>query len=98
LLLQEFQLEIKDKAGAENLVVDHLSRLDNGKSGNPLSDCFADETLYAIIDRLPWYADMVNYIVTKIFPIDLSRAEKEKIRNIMLGMSHIYGNFVEIGL
>ena len=60
LLLQEFQLEIKDKPGAENLAADHLSRLDNGESGNPLNDCFPYETLYALIDRLPWYADMVN--------------------------------------
>jgi len=74
-LLQEFQLEIKDKPGA-----DHLSRLDNGKSGNPLSDYFPDETLYDITNSLPWYADIVNYIVTKAFPIDLSGAEKEKIR------------------
>jgi len=47
---------------------------------NPFSDCLPDETLYAITDRLPWYADMVNYIVTKTFCIDLSRAQKEKIR------------------
>ena len=67
-------MEIKEKLGAENLVVDHLSRLDNGKSWNPLSDCFPDETLYAITDRLPWYADIVNYIVTKTFHIDLSGA------------------------
>jgi len=73
-------LQIKDKLGAENLVADHLSRLDNGQSGNPLSDCFPDETLYAITNRLPWHADMVNYIVIKTFPIDLSKAQKEKIR------------------
>ena len=80
LLLQKFQLEIKDKPGAKNLVVDHLSRLDNEESGNPLSDCFPNETLYAITDRLPWYANIVNYIVTKTFPIDLSIAQKENIR------------------
>lgn len=29
LLLQEFDVEVKDKNGLENLVVDHLSRLEN---------------------------------------------------------------------
>ena len=80
LLLKEFQLEIRDKLGLENLVANHLSRLDKGESGKPLSDCFPDETLYAITDRVPWYVDIVNYILTKTFPIDLSRAQKEKIK------------------
>jgi len=80
LILQEFQLEIKDKPRAENLVVDYLSTLDNEESGNPLNDCFPNKTLYTITDRLIWYADMVNYMVTKTFSIDLSKAQKEKIR------------------
>ena len=71
LLLQEFQLKIKDKLGAENLFADHLSRLETEESGGPFSDCFSDKTLYAVSSRLPWYTDIVNYIVTTTFPIDV---------------------------
>jgi len=73
-------LKIKDKSRDKNLAADHLSRVESGESGSPFTDCFPDETLYAVTSRLPWYADIVNYIVTKTFLIDLTRAEKEKIR------------------
>jgi len=45
-----------------------------------LSDYFPDEALHAITDRLPLYADMVNYMVGKTFLKDLSRAQNENIR------------------
>ena len=64
---------------SRKLIVDHLSGLNNGESDNLLSDCFLDESFYTITDRLSWYADMVNDIVTKPFPIDLSRAQKGKM-------------------
>lgn len=35
LLLQEFNLEIKDKRGLKNLVVDHLSWLENDENSSP---------------------------------------------------------------
>ena len=81
LLLQEFDIEIVDKPGAQNLVANHLGRLENGEKANSLTDQFSYETLYPVTTgSLPWYADIVNYLVTKEFPTDSTQAEKEKIR------------------
>ncbi len=54
--------------------------LDNNLS-SPLSDVFPDEHLYVLHGKLPWYADIVNYIVTKRLPKNLSRAQKDKLRH-----------------
>jgi len=63
LLLQEFDLEIKDKKGCENNVADHLLRLDNDEvttlEPEVLAE-FPDEKLLAIQER-PWFADMTNF-------------------------------------
>ena len=65
LLCQEFNLTIKDKKGVENVVVDHLSRLVSATTfeGLPIGDTFPNEQLFALI-HCPWYADIVNYLVT----------------------------------
>ncbi|CAN6487228.1 unnamed protein product [Victoria cruziana] len=72
LLLQEFDLEIKDKKGSENVVADHLSRILIGSDREKLliSDTFPDESLFGIMSmtKLPWYADYCNYLVTKKMP------------------------------
>jgi hypothetical protein len=72
LLLQEFDLEIRDKKGSENVVVDHLSRLlheeEEEEDEMPLNENFLDEQLFAVEVQLPWYADIVNYLTAKVFP------------------------------
>ena len=83
LLLQEFYMEIRDKKGSENLVADHLSRLEMGVNENselPIKEEFPDEQLYAVkeVFEVPWFADYVNYLAAQIIPPELSRQQLKK--------------------
>ena len=50
LLLQEFDLEIKDKKGVENSVADHLSRMQFENSlGLPINDSLRDDMLFKVM-------------------------------------------------
>ncbi|XP_050890954.1 uncharacterized protein LOC127096428 [Lathyrus oleraceus] len=52
LMLQEFDLEIKDKKGTENVVAEHLSRLDNVKADQvPINDDFPYDRLIAQLEN-----------------------------------------------
>jgi hypothetical protein len=69
LLLQEFDLEIRDKKGSDNVVVDHLSRIFLESSLIPVHDSFSDEQLLEMTPQeIPSYADIVNYLVTGKVP------------------------------
>ncbi|CAN6700796.1 unnamed protein product [Malus baccata var. baccata] len=48
LLLQEFDIEIRDKNGSENVVADHLSRMVHNEESLPILETFPDEQLLSI--------------------------------------------------
>ncbi|XP_050908560.1 uncharacterized protein LOC127122233 [Lathyrus oleraceus] len=57
LLLQEFDVEIRDKRGCENTVADHLSRMspvEENEEKRPIKDEFVDEHILAVIG-MPWF-------------------------------------------
>ncbi|XP_074323163.1 uncharacterized protein LOC141660100 [Apium graveolens] len=75
LLLQEFDLEIKDKKCADNVVVDHLSRLrfkSDLTSDIPIDDSFPNDHLFAIATTTPWNANFINFCVSGSHPPDLT--------------------------
>ena len=74
LLLQEFDLEIKAKKETENLVADHLSRLEGPSKEIQINEDFPDEQLLAIEDKkqVPWLANFLNYLVERVLPPELS--------------------------
>ena len=80
LLLQEFNLEIKDKKGTENLVANHLSRLEGASYEVQVNDYFPDEQLLAIEKKraAPWFADYVNYLVAKAIPPKFNYQQKNR--------------------
>ncbi|GKD31066.1 reverse transcriptase domain-containing protein [Tanacetum coccineum] len=69
LLLQEFNVIIRDKKGAKNLATDHLSRLENPHEGalekKEINETFPLETLGIISSHndssTSWFADIANY-------------------------------------
>ncbi|GKB30632.1 reverse transcriptase domain-containing protein [Tanacetum coccineum] len=70
LLLQEFDIEIKNKKGAENVAADHLSRLKKPNlNDEETNDEFPDEFLMSIKtdeEESSWFADFTNYLVRGI--------------------------------
>ena len=69
LLLQEFNLEIRDKKGSENVVADHLSRLVIKEDSTlvEINETFPDEHIL-VVSTLPWFANIINYLVTGELP------------------------------
>ncbi|KAM1660255.1 hypothetical protein ACFX2K_003267 [Malus domestica] len=80
LLLQEFDIEIRDKKGSENVVVDHLSRLVHEEDVVPIPETFPDEQLMSIEVSVPWYADLVNYLASKVIPSELNKNQRDKLK------------------
>nr|GFC33553.1 reverse transcriptase domain-containing protein [Tanacetum cinerariifolium] len=86
LLLQEFDFDVIDTKGAENLAADHLSRLENTYENvldpKEINGKFPLETLSMVTSRgtfdTPWFADFANYHVGNFLVKGMSTQQKNK--------------------
>ncbi|RDY12265.1 Retrovirus-related Pol polyprotein from transposon 17.6, partial [Mucuna pruriens] len=75
LLLQEFDIEIRDTKGAEN-----LRRIDS----IPIRDDFLYEQLLLQLEGIkPWFADICNFLVASTLSLEASKSYKEKLRAML---------------
>ena len=95
-MLQKFDVKIRDKRGTENLVADHLSRMEGIQDSPsiPINDSFHDDFLMAISAApTPWYADMsIIWHVELFLLITLTNKRKSfsMTCDITFGMTHIF--------
>ncbi|GJW67414.1 reverse transcriptase domain-containing protein [Tanacetum coccineum] len=85
LLLQEFDVIIRDKKGAENLAADHLSRLENPHQykveNKEITETFPLKTLRSValrVNSTPWFADFANYHAGNFIVNGMSSQQKNK--------------------
>lgn len=66
----EFNIEIHDRKGLENVAPVHLSQLENPNLEDldevEINDRFLDEYMVAISIQTPWYSYMLNYLIAGI--------------------------------
>ena len=75
LLLQEFDINIKDRPRKENVVADFLSRVPKTDDILTVDDQFPDEHLFSLVVKTPWYTDVANYLVVGKVPRNLTSRE-----------------------
>nr|GEX32241.1 reverse transcriptase domain-containing protein [Tanacetum cinerariifolium] len=83
LLLQEFDIIIRDKKWKENIAADHLSRLENPHKdvlqNKDINKDFPLETLGKISsESTPWFADFANYHAGNFIVKGKSSQQKKK--------------------
>ena len=64
-------MEIKDKKGSDNVIADHLSRLEKTVEEEKeieIAENFPTEQLFLLSIPTSWYADIVNYLACGVVP------------------------------
>ena len=71
-------LQIKDKKGVENVIVDHLLRLiiAHNTHSPQINDEFPEDSLL-LVEKAPWHAYIANFLATGEFPVDWKAQDRK---------------------
>ncbi|GJW00575.1 reverse transcriptase domain-containing protein [Tanacetum coccineum] len=91
-----FDIEIRDKKGAENLAADHLSRLENPYKGDLVEMEMNDNFLHGSLNMIalnddnepPWFADIANYLVGNVLIKGMRCVDGKEAMDILEACHH----------
>ena len=81
LLVQEFDLEIKDKKGCDNVIADQLLRNEKNimkEEEMEVAENFPDEQLFQLSFQL--FQNIVNFLDYGMMPLEFSYQQRKKLR------------------
>jgi hypothetical protein len=78
-LLHEYDINILNKLGKDNIVADFLSILTSNENEPSIEYSFPNEHLFAVSTKSPWFTDIANYLVLGRIPHPLSPKERQNI-------------------
>ena len=85
LLLQEFDIKVRDKKESENVVADHLCSLEPMElcmDDAPINEDIHVDALYAIeIKDLPWFTNIVNFLACGAIPLEFTPQQRHKLKH-----------------
>ena len=65
------------------MIADHLSRVEKTtvkEEEMEIAENFPNEQLFQLSFRLPWYADIVNFLACGVMPPEFSYQQRKKLR------------------
>ncbi|XP_021986441.1 uncharacterized protein LOC110882826 [Helianthus annuus] len=81
----QFEIEIRDKRGAENVAADHLSHLEDPRREEireeEIGDTFPHESIEFVEaekEGLPWFCDLANYLSSGNIVKGMTRQQRRK--------------------
>jgi hypothetical protein len=82
IVLQEFDITIKDKKVTKNVVADHLSRLTRDSRSDiiPIDDYFPDESLFSV-STMSLFVNIVNFLISRPLTAHWNTQDRRKFLN-----------------
>ena len=73
-------MEIEDRKGYDNVIVDHLSRIEKTTAKEEITELaenFPNKQLFQLSFQSPWYVDIVNFLSCGVMQLEFNYQQRK---------------------